>query len=462
MSIPFAGGIFLFLVSGVLLVAGVRKLLFHRWDVGQIKSAPLCNADEVAREAPGLAKMEGTIIAPAVTMRSPMSQTDCVFYRFHVQQLEVHTSRTTDSRGRSTGTQTNYTWVTLIDDCRCTTCGVEDGRGAIEVSLREADFALSVNVREQGDSIGDLPKRARRALRDYGQRSFHGKSIRCTEQIIEPGQEVLVLGKVRLVQTPHGVRPRFARGKQPLVITDGTEKELIRHIYGKMLGSIQYFVGSAITCLIAVVFIGVSFMMPNFGGMSSESLAQRLRSPKREVRLDALTWAWHETVNKDPDDPKRIDIANAVVELLRDPDVEVARKAAGQVANVAQPAHLEALVAALKKPDGEIRRKAMEAIGKIRTPAAVEKLLSYLAAQGEDAESAKRTIESMGAVCEQPVSNYLTQKTYGANLEAAGRAVDILGRVGTRNCIPVLQEMAKVPALKRKANSAAFFAKGRG
>jgi HEAT repeat protein len=93
-----------------------------------------------------------------------------------------------------------------------------------------------------------------------------------------------------------------------------------------------------------------------------------LKDSRTEVRLKAAGWL------QDLPDPVAVE---PLVEALRDPDVNVRRRAATALGRIGQPAG-RALLGLMRDPDPQLRRTAVEQLGRIRHPDLLEPLLAAL------------------------------------------------------------------------------------
>ena len=448
-------GLILALIAAILLIAGYLTMRYSRKLLAQAKATPRCSADEVAHQAPGAAKMVGSVIAPVSTVRSPLSRTPCVYYRFQVEEevttRHVDTSR--DSQGHTVRTvRTSKQWHTIIDDSRSVTCGIEDKGGAIEVALREADFLLEVNASDESGLFNTLEKRTRRVLENYGRVSHGlldaliGNPLRCTEHIIVEGQNLLVLGKVRLVQTPHGVRPRFVRGKQRLFVTDRSEKQLISHLKGKLIVGYLILAGGALLGILgALLFASGQYFRST--DPSQKPIAEQLASPSADVRKKAIdAVAWELTFKQGKiklEGAERERAADLIVQTLKDPDPDLANRAGKVVSLLATARHQEDLIRALQSPHEEVRRGALNALATIGTARAAEAIVPLLAADSKNFGIGELTqaLRKIGKPAEPAVLQAVVTNSYKGNFFVAGDLFGFLGDFGTPASIPALQKL---------------------
>jgi hypothetical protein len=224
-----------------------------------LTDTPECRAKELAGVAPGLAKMHGSVVAPSGLLNSPMSNTRCVYYRFLVEEerQEVRTVHTSKGGLRN---KVVKVWVPIVDDRKCVTCALKDETGAVEVMLAEAEMDLQASDRLQSGLFSSPPARLKKLLEEqYGKSTrvlLFNKKMRFKEEVIEDGGEVFVVGKVALLKTEKGKRPRFIKGEQPLIVTDKDEAGLTSAYKRKvLLGTIGWISGASVFALVTILLL---------------------------------------------------------------------------------------------------------------------------------------------------------------------------------------------------------------
>lgn len=200
----------------------------------------------------------GTVEASdAGTVQAPFTGRDCVALDFEVQEFESEynaaTKTTTSSWDRIHGGATDRPFV------------LADGSGRVRVNPAGAYLSLGVDDRIEVDGGDRPPERIRRYIEvsdavdseetrfDLGPFSINtGEDRRYVERRLEPGDEVLVVG-----------RPVQARGDVGMVNAEvrATEAGLLlvgdagrRRILGRLL------VGSLVSLLFGLVFVAVGLV----------------------------------------------------------------------------------------------------------------------------------------------------------------------------------------------------------
>jgi hypothetical protein len=297
-----------------------------------IEAAPLCKADQLIT---GLAKMRGKIVAldEEELLRSPMTRTVCVYYRFIVQEQRTRTV-TSYQNGRSV-TRTETYWHTLVDDVQAAPSAVQDKTGEALVDLTEAELTLKAMQATSG-TFKNVPESLERTLRRKygvsGKGLIFNKNMRYTESVIKQGAKVFVVGdcKVRKSGTAS-----FYKGDNPLLVTDKNEEELVGHYKTRFIG---FLIAAIVVPLILVGIAGAIgfFIYKNEhpanapqnkqqaqqNQQPADEIAQRLtemRDNDKWVRVraaDALSRGQVPAQRRD-------EVAQAANPLLLDPDKDV-------------------------------------------------------------------------------------------------------------------------------------------
>jgi hypothetical protein len=181
---------------------------------------------------------------------------------------------------------------------------------------------------------------------------------------------------------------------------------------------------------------------PQVGGLAeqgrpadSDFVAQvlfDLKSPALPPRKDALS----RLQNAPPEEPRRVEVARAVVPMLKDPDMFVRADAALALSVWGGPENTPALVEALRDPSPNIRRAVLRTIATIKDPAAAGPVAALLVG---DRSIAAETLRAIGPPAEDAVIPYLDHGDGFVRMEAAR----ILQAVGTEKCVPALQALLR-------------------
>ena len=247
LAIVVAGAIAL---AGLGFAAGLMVALVRaRHRIKFIEAAPECQGGQLIA---GLAKMRGEIRAVngADLLVSPMTQAPCVYYKFVVEQESTRN----DSTDQSMRTETD--WHTVITDEQAVPAAVRDETGDALVDLKGAEVVLSQGQQLKSGTFHNTPAEleGRHSTRYgfSGKGFIFNKSLRYTEQVIEEGVKVLVVGEVKVHQSGTAV---FIKGDHPLLVTDKSEDELVSH-YKKE--GIVFLIAALLVPLVLFVIAGVA------------------------------------------------------------------------------------------------------------------------------------------------------------------------------------------------------------
>jgi len=169
---------------------------------------------------PGRAKVIGKVVAPARMMASPVLGTPCVYFRIVIEKrqqqdenLFVHSHK-----GIKMDVQTDL----IVEDSRSLKFLLDDGTGRVEVDLDRADVEIIAEERTQQGSLKDCKEPYRSRLEKIYSKPFDfSRQERYEELVIQPGDEVLVLGRVRQGEAGQRV---IMSGNSPLTITDEVDE----------------------------------------------------------------------------------------------------------------------------------------------------------------------------------------------------------------------------------------------
>ena len=160
------------LVIGVLIFTLGFELLRQK---RLMENIPRSKARSAAM---GLAEVQGRA-APYVWLKSPLTTTDCVYYKFLVEKYE--------QQGRSSH------WKVVNEGCSTNFFYVEDETGKILVDPVEAELHLTSDYRYTGTEIG--------SSRDPGIFGFSnlygGQRMRYTEWYITPADKIFAIGTIK-------------------------------------------------------------------------------------------------------------------------------------------------------------------------------------------------------------------------------------------------------------------------
>jgi len=235
------------LVLFVVGLAAAGVLGFLAYQKGGKKVAPARAIKcKVAEMRDGVCKVKGGLVAREPLLKSPLTNKECVFFRFKVEQAtEVKTWRTSYNAalvlsGANESTSERERWHTLIEDAQQIAVALEDETGKAYLDLTDAQLEAVAATKEgvidtsrEGGLQFDLmlQKRynqstlvaRRRNMGEFVTRRSHSISqgqelpkAMVREEVIENGVEVIVVGEV---ETRAGKPPRFRPVDHPLIVT---------------------------------------------------------------------------------------------------------------------------------------------------------------------------------------------------------------------------------------------------
>ncbi len=221
-------------VVGILVYFAYR---FHRIAT-LIKDTPTSKVIDLHER---LVEVQGSVRAGGRMLQSPLAGTDCVYYRFKVEER----------RTSGMGNHHRSHWRTIINDSEVVPCLVEDDTGVAEVMLEEAKLVLAPDSHTHSGFFNDTSPELERTLNDRYGRSSKGfifnKSMRYSETILEVGDPLYVLGTVTAISDGP---PRIAKADGPVfLVSDKPESKLqSRYTWFAVLcilGAIAVIVGGA-------------------------------------------------------------------------------------------------------------------------------------------------------------------------------------------------------------------------
>jgi hypothetical protein len=217
------------LIVGVIFT-GVCTLGFvvYRNRLKRLRSVKL---SEVADLDEGTGKVYGTVIAVEEPIRSPVTNTHCVYYSLRVEEERVRTETYTERVGNRQVRRTRQVreWHQILEDVRFVSFDVKDDSGKAGVELEHAEITVKSKDRKStGGTNGLSEKVLNRLERMYPNvGGFLSLKRRYTEITIQEEDSVLVMGEVIL--TKKG-KPIFAyEKKKPLLVSDLTDEQLQKH-----------------------------------------------------------------------------------------------------------------------------------------------------------------------------------------------------------------------------------------
>ena len=220
-----------------LLTAGVLGFLAFRSGRKAVLPADPVKCKVAEMRDGDVCRVKGRLVAREAPLKSPLTNKECVFYSFQVQQ--AYETRTWRSTYGSEDFSRSESWRPIIDDAQSVAVMLEDDTGTARLDLKEAHVdsaaAIEEGVVDTGSPAGLqfellLQKRygestlvGRRAVRStYTRRSSmvsqksESRRAKMCEKVLENGIAVIVLGEVEVRE---GKSPRFRPKNFPLVLT---------------------------------------------------------------------------------------------------------------------------------------------------------------------------------------------------------------------------------------------------
>ena len=183
----------------------------------------------------GLVEVHGKAQGMGELLKSPFNRTDCVFFRFEVQER-----RTSGKSSR---------WVTIKEHESSKRFYLEDGTGKILIAPQKAelhlnrdrDFSMHIGSSDQEEVFKEGLRRV--GINPKGFLGLGDRPLRCDETYIEPGDAIYVMGTAMDNPAVRGAAVGvdnlyIGKGEQFFCISDKSEKDLLESLTWRMLGSI--------------------------------------------------------------------------------------------------------------------------------------------------------------------------------------------------------------------------------
>ncbi len=236
-----------YIAGGIIDAIGIGVFAFgfnrmHKYQL--IQDTPRSNIRSMAK---GLVELEGKATASKPII-AHFSQTPCVYYRYTIEEYQEKVSK--DSKGNSTTTRE---WVSVASDEQRTpftladstgTVPIEPGGSECNVSLKKqfiqrARIGLSItqiiNTIKNNSStatattqLGLIPLESTTLFENpqIGDRKY-------SEYYIEQHAPVFVIGTATI--TPAGTQVKKSENESTFIISDKSEKELLKSLKWQML-----------------------------------------------------------------------------------------------------------------------------------------------------------------------------------------------------------------------------------
>jgi hypothetical protein len=272
-------------LGGVAIGIILHFLKRYQKHIETIQNTPQTTA---GRLEPGLHKVIGTAVALDQPIISPLSQKECVFYHFRVEQLV--TSQQGERRNRN-GLKKHVTmtstWQTVINDKRAVRCGLQDETGMAQVDLLGAEMVLKTDTPKQSNVFNSCPPELQETLKRNYEFSTTGlmlnKSLRYTEMVIRPGDPIYVLGDVEVKDG----QPTFVKRGSSFIVSDKEEADLIKHYQRHIIG---FRVGMGLAAVVALLFACIPVYMLVKTSALKSAITKKMQAAPAKAEKKPQAW----------------------------------------------------------------------------------------------------------------------------------------------------------------------------
>jgi len=237
--IGFGAGIYFFF-RGLLWLK--EKRLIENVPTSKIRSLAM-----------GLVEIYGKVLpAERGTMRSPLSNKDCVYYRYRVEEMR--------------GSGKNRHWVTIKRGEEGVPFFLKDETGTVLVDPAGARIEIPVDNEFNSSWGKDPPEQVKKFLNSQGLNfeSFLGmnKTMRYREWFVEPGDKLYIMGtaednpyleEATAKNSVEDIMIGKGAHEKNFYISDSEEKEILKKLKWKVIGGV--FGGGLLTvgCLAVIL-----------------------------------------------------------------------------------------------------------------------------------------------------------------------------------------------------------------
>lgn len=272
------------LMGGLAFAVCIFIYLRTKAKIAAIESTPtsvLGDLDE------GYHKSSGEIVAREKPLVSPLSQTECVYYLFTVEELKTTTkqerlSKHERRRGKMANSKTESHWENVITDKKAVKCALKDETGEAEVKLLDAETVLSPNAHSTSGTFNNCSEELRQTLSERYNFSTRGllfnKTLRYTETLIEEGNTLFVIGNIE----KKGGDIEFVRGKKPFIVSDQCESDVVKSF--RLRATLCLAFAAMVSLMAPAVAAVPHFILP----ADFASLAERIERKKDQEGLKPL------------------------------------------------------------------------------------------------------------------------------------------------------------------------------
>ncbi len=248
-SIEHLAAAFFGLIGAAIFWSGFNRM--HKYRL--IKDIPQSKVRSIAM---GLVEIHGTCRADELIC-APFSNSECVYFKYEIKEYRKHTSR--DSNGR---TKTTYQWDTVTTGDRRVPFYAADDTGQVMVYPEKAEFNIKERAafhQDHGVSGGiemfvsalngwKGDKEARPETGDMKLvpiREWKGKvrvgDRRYYEYFLAPDDTLFVMGTAANdADAPDKVLIRMGQNENTFIISDRSEKELLKSMRGQMFAGFGF------------------------------------------------------------------------------------------------------------------------------------------------------------------------------------------------------------------------------
>ncbi|MBU1976075.1 MAG: E3 ubiquitin ligase family protein [Nanoarchaeota archaeon] len=264
-----------YVIGGVITAIGAGLFAYGFNRMSRYRLIADTPTSKIRSMAMGLVEIHGNVKATE-TIKTPFSQSACVYYKYEIKEYRKHTS--TDSKGRS---RTTYSWDTVGRGERRICFNAKDDTGEVPVKPEGAEFNVPVkkvflqkaglfgafntilgalkNWDNQKTTAIDVAKWKLTPL-DPKQRVSFGSRVgdrKYYEYYIEPDENLFILGTAAN-EGANKVVLKKGENEKTYMISNRSEKELVK---GLKLQMIAFF------AIGGIVFLGGILLILYFAGV---------------------------------------------------------------------------------------------------------------------------------------------------------------------------------------------------
>jgi hypothetical protein len=238
-----------YLISGAFSLAGLAVFFSGFSKMKKIHLIQDTPTSKIRSMAMGIVEIHGNVEAKEY-IKAPFSQTDCIYYRFKIEEYRQSVSR--DSKGRTT---TSYRWDTVHTGEKRLPFFAKDETGQVYVEPKGAEYnvpAKKAFIQRAGlfgafnliiNALNGWDGKSRIDMSTWNLAPIKPGQIimsprvgdrKYTEYYIEPGSSLYVLGTAA---NDSQILIRKGENEKTFIISDRSEKELLGNMKWQMLGA---------------------------------------------------------------------------------------------------------------------------------------------------------------------------------------------------------------------------------